>query len=123
MTNILYENLYLANKQLNNNLAIGDTNLNSSNTYGTNLKNKAAVYQLVNLKNRKTYIGSTVDLYRRLYEYLNPLYLKRNLKKGNSKIINALLKYGYSNFGLKILEFVELDENLTISDKKKTNFD
>lgn len=65
MTNILYENLYLANKQLNNNLAIGDNNLNSSNTYGTYLKNKAAVYQLVNLKNRQTYIPIRVREYCR----------------------------------------------------------
>jgi len=123
MTNFLYENLYLAKKQLNNDIALpfglDETSLKNSNTSGTYLKNKAAIYQLIHLKNRKSYIGSTVDLYRRINEYLNPLYLKRNLKKGNSKILNALLKYGYSNFGLKILEFLELDKNATILDRNK----
>jgi hypothetical protein len=79
-------------------------------------KNKAAIYQLINKLNGKTYIGSSINLDRRISEYLNPLYITRNLKKGNSKIMNALLKYGYINFGVKVLEVIEL--NLTQKDIK-----
>lgn len=69
---------------------------------------KTVVYQLVNLVNNKTYVGSSVDLKRRFNEYLNPLYIQRNLKKGNSIVMNALLKYGYTNFGIRILEVCDL---------------
>lgn len=65
----------------------------------------AGVYQLVNLTNNKTYVGSSANLDRRLREYLNPLYIKRNLIKGESYILKALLKYGYTNFGLRVLLF------------------
>lgn len=84
----------------------------------SNFKNKTAVYQLVNLINEKSYVGSTVNLERRISEYLNPLYINRNLKKGNSKIMNALLKYGYINFGLKILESIEFESNQSKSERK-----
>lgn len=78
-----------------------------TNTYF--LKNKPGIYQIINLINGKTYVGSSVNLERRLNEYLNPLYISRNLKKGNSKILKALLKYDYINFEFKILEFIEFE--------------
>jgi len=78
-----------------------------------NLQNKAGIYKLVNLDNGKTYIGSSNNLNRRLKEYLNPAYLKDSLLKGNSYIMTALLKYGTKNFGIIILEFIELNDELT----------
>ena len=60
-----------------------------------NLKSEKGIYQLINLVNGKTYIGSSLNLKRRLKEYLNPLYITRNLHKGNSAILKALLKYGF----------------------------
>lgn len=102
MKNILYKNLHLA---------LVDFKLK---------KNKTGVYQLVNLKNGKTYIGSSNNLYRRIKEYLNPLYITRNLKKGNSAILSAILKYGYINFGIKILEIIEFESNQTKTKIKKT---
>jgi group I intron endonuclease len=101
MKNILYKNLFVAKENLK-----------------LNIKNKKGIYQLVNLISGKSYVGSSVNLNRRLNEYLNPLYLNRNLKKGNSVIINALLKYGYINFGIKILEFIEFEPNLSKSERK-----
>lgn len=80
MNNTIHKNLYLAIKK--------ELKLNQD-------KNKAGIYQLVNLVNLKTYVGSSVNLNRRLNEYLNPLYIARNLKKGNSALLNALLKYGF----------------------------
>lgn len=50
------------------------------------------------------YIGSSVNLRRRFLQYYNVNYLERN----NSMIIcRALLKYGYSNFSLTILEYCD----------------
>jgi hypothetical protein len=88
-------------------------------TLAIQIKKKAGIYQLVNLKNNKTYIGSSNNLYRRLSIYLSPASLNRDLISFNSKIARALLKYGYKNFGIKILEFIELDINLTKKEQKK----
>jgi group I intron endonuclease len=71
------------------------------------LINKPGVYLITNLINGKKYVGSSAIMLRRLKEYLNPLYLERNLEKGNSKLLRALLKYGYSNFEFKVLEMFE----------------
>jgi GIY-YIG catalytic domain/NUMOD1 domain/NUMOD3 motif len=79
-------------------------NIDSSNWF---LINKPGVYLITNLINGKKYIGSSAIMLRRLKEYLNPLYLERNLEKGNSKLLRALLKYGYSNFEFKVLEMFE----------------
>jgi group I intron endonuclease len=54
------------------------------------------------LINGKTYIGSAVDLRRRLGQYFSRGYLKIN---PSIVIYRALLKHGYSNFKLEILEY------------------
>jgi group I intron endonuclease len=53
----------------------------------------------------EAYIGSSVDLGNRLGQYYTIKYLERTLKKGNSIICASLLKNGYSNFSLQILEY------------------
>ena len=50
------------------------------------------------------YIGQSKNLYNRFLNYLNPAYLKRS---PNSRIGRAILKYGYSNFSLTILEYCD----------------
>jgi group I intron endonuclease len=52
----------------------------------------------------KSYVGSAIDLSQRLKNYYNISYLEREIKKNNSMIYKALLKYGYSSFKLDILE-------------------
>jgi group I intron endonuclease len=64
---------------------------------------KAEVYRRVNKANGKTYVGSAVNLSRRLGEYFN----FNQISKGNMSINKALLKYGYSGFKLEILEYCE----------------
>ncbi|BDI12850.1 hypothetical protein (mitochondrion) [Phanerochaete sordida] len=86
------------NKTLQNNLNTDLLNLSL---------NKSGVYLITNLVNGKKYIGSSAVLKRRYNEYSNPEYIARNLKKGNSQILNALIKYGYLNFEFKILETIE----------------
>lgn len=70
------------------------------------VKGKSGIYMWTNKFNGKKYIGSSVNLRRRLLEYYNV----NRLLKTNSMVINvALLKYGYNSFSLTILEFCDLD--------------
>lgn len=55
-------------------------------------------------------MGSSVDLRRRLREYFSISSLNKNK---NLAICRALLKYGYSNFSLEILEYCDPSEVLT----------
>nr|QDG01230.1 GIY-YIG endonuclease [Scytalidium sp.] len=69
-------------------------------------RNKAGVYRWVNLINTKTYIGSSTNLSERFLDY----YQVRVLMKNQTPIHSALLKYGYSNFKLEILEYCKSEE-------------
>ena len=64
-------------------------------------KGKSVVYRWFNKINKKTYVGSTSNLTTRMYKYFSV----KHLLKSNIPINNALLKYGYSNFSLEILEY------------------
>jgi len=74
-------------------------------------KGKAGIYRWVNLISGKTYIGSSVNLGRRLSFYFNYNYIQSS--KSNMLIHRALLKYGYSQFKLEILEYCNKDDLLT----------
>lgn len=64
---------------------------------------KSGVYRWTNKVNGKTYVGSSVLLSRRFLVYYNLI----KIGKSNMLIAKALLKYGYSNFSLEILEYCE----------------
>lgn len=66
-------------------------------------KDKAVIYRWVNKVNGKTYVGSSVNLTARLYKYFSV----QHLNKYKTPIHNALLKYGFNNFSLEILEYCE----------------
>lgn len=70
-------------------------------------RRKSGVYHLINIINSKSYVGSSVDLSRRFRIYYSLNSIERKLNKGLSAIYSALLKYGYSNFSLNILEHCE----------------
>lgn len=72
-------------------------------------KRKCGIYRIKNLTNLKFYIGSSNDLGRRFRIYFNVNQLMRS----NMYIYKAILKYGYSNFSLDIIEYCE--PNLLIS--------
>jgi group I intron endonuclease len=72
-------------------------------------KSKCGVYRITNLTNSKFYIGSSHNLSTRFGVYFNVNQLMRS----NMYIYKAILKYGYSNFSLDILDYCEL--NLLIS--------
>ena len=67
-------------------------------------KGKAGIYCWTLLSANKSYIGSSVNLGRRLRDYLNHNYISHYSRK-NMVINRALLKHGYSNFKLEILEY------------------
>lgn len=68
-------------------------------------RRKSGIYKWTNKLNGKIYIGSSVNLSKRLSNYYN----YNNLIKfqQNMLIHKALLKYGYSNFSLEILEYCD----------------
>ena len=73
---------------------------------------KTGIYMWTNKINGDSYVGSAVNLSRRINNYFSLVFLNKELKKGNSIIYKALLKYGYSNFNLDILEYCLPDEIL-----------
>jgi hypothetical protein len=73
---------------------------------------KTGVYIWENKLNGKRYVGSSVDLSKRFRNYFSVFFLERETKKGNSAINQALLKYGYSNFSLGILEYCSVPEKV-----------
>ena len=71
-----------------------------------NLK-KAGIYRWTNLVSGKCYVGSSTNLSIRFKNYFNVNYLEREVRKNNSRIYRALLKYGYSKFKLDIIEYCD----------------
>src|SRR5437588_488642 len=67
-------------------------------------KNKSGIYMWTNNINKKIYIGSSQNLRKRFRGYFNTNHL---LTYTNMNICKALLKHGYSNFSLTILEYCE----------------
>jgi len=66
---------------------------------------KAGIYMWTHNKSRYRYVGSSVNLGRRFYDYFRKTYLEST--QGRSYTNNALLFYGYSAFRLEILEYCE----------------
>lgn len=74
------------------------------------LNGKSGVYKWTNSVNGKSYVGSSISLQRRIQEYLNPERSLRELKRGESMLYKSLLKYGYQNFTLEIMEVIDTAE-------------
>lgn len=81
------------------------------------LNGKSGIYKWTNNLNGKSYIGSSINLHRRIQEYFNPERSLRELKRGESMMYKSLLKYGYQSFTLEILETVNVD-NLNSTEAK-----
>jgi len=73
-------------------------------------KNKVGIYKWTNKLNNKCYVGSSINLWRRFLNYFNLSYLSN--KKNNLKISRALVKHGYSNFSIEILEYCSVSDLL-----------
>jgi group I intron endonuclease len=70
-------------------------------------RDQSGVYRWVNNLNGKTYVGSGVNLAKRLSSYYNKNELSRNPRP----ILDALLKYGYNNFTCRHGDFRVLSKN------------
>lgn len=68
-------------------------------------KDKSGIYRWNNKVTNKSYVGSSIALSRRFSCYYSLAFIK----KKKSIIHKALLKYGYSNFSLDILEYCEIN--------------
>lgn len=71
-------------------------------------RKKAGVYLWINKINGNKYVGSSINISVRRYTY----YSLRSLAKSNRPIDRALLKHGFSNFSLEILEYCTVDNVL-----------
>jgi group I intron endonuclease len=78
--------------------------INKSNIILDN-KRKWGIYRITNLTGSKFYIGSSANLSTRFRVYFNINQLMRS----NMYIYKAILKYGYSNFSVDILEYCKLN--------------
>jgi len=72
-------------------------------------ENKSGIYKWTNKITNDIYIGQSIDLAKRFRKYFNISYLKN---RETLVISRALIKYGYSNFSLDILEYCNV-ANLT----------
>jgi len=66
-------------------------------------REKSGIYRWVNNINGKTYIGRSINIKRRLFNY----YSLKFANKFKMIINKALFKYGHSNFSFEILEYCE----------------
>ena len=79
-------------------------------------KHKSGIYIWKNKINGKRYIGSAVDLSKRLKFYYSNSSMEALLKKSKSLICSAILKHGCYNFSLEILEYCEPEKCLERED-------
>ena len=78
-----------------------ENTLLSKNSILSENKKKSGVYRWVNKLNSNTYVGSGLDLSKRIGDY----YKKSELNRNSRPIKDALLKHGHRNFTLEILEY------------------
>jgi len=72
-------------------------------------KSKSGVYQFINLLTGESYVGSSINLSSRLRQYYTYSFIS-SPARGKSIIFSSILKYGYSNFSLIILEYCEMKD-------------
>lgn len=70
-------------------------------------KNKSGIYRWTNKLTNDIYIGQSMNLANRFIKYFNLSYLKN---RESLVISRALIKYGYSNFSLEILEYCDITD-------------
>jgi group I intron endonuclease len=72
-------------------------------------KGKSGIYMITNKLTNEKYIGQSIDLSNRFKHYFNLSYIK---SKDSFRISRALIKYGYLNFSVTILEYCDKSELL-----------
>lgn len=82
-------------------------------------KGKSGIYMWTNLITGKFYIGSSIDLGRRLRMYYSLKTLRKALLFSKSNIYKAILKHSYYNFKLEILEYITFPIGMSTKEKKQ----
>lgn len=72
-------------------------------------KDKAGIYQFTNLLTGDSYIGSSTNLSKRFRQYYNYNFISSPVRS-KSIIYSSILRNGYSNFSLTILEYCEIKD-------------
>jgi group I intron endonuclease len=72
-------------------------------------KGKSGIYMITNKLTNDRYIGQSIDISKRFKNYFSLSYIK---SKDSLRINKALIKYGYSNFSLTILEYCDKSDLL-----------
>ena len=72
-------------------------------------KGKSGIYMFTNKITGDIYVGQSIDISNRFKHYFNISYLK---SKDGLRITRAILKYGYSNFSITILEYCDISDLL-----------
>lgn len=67
-------------------------------------KNRTGIYQWTHNESGKIYVGSAINLSKRLFAY----YSKSNITNKKSYIYNALFLHSHSSFNLTILEYIDI---------------
>jgi len=67
-------------------------------------KGKAGIYQWKHKESNKMYVGSAVDLSKRLSKY----YSTSELKRIDNYICRAIIHHTHSSFSLLILEYIDI---------------
>lgn len=70
-------------------------------------KNKSGIYKWTNKITKDIYVGQPIDLAKRFIKYFN-INLSSLKNRETLVISRALIKYGYSNFSLEILEYCDI---------------
>lgn len=71
-------------------------------------RGRAGIYRWVHIESGKSYVGSAKNFSTRFKQYFN--YNHLTAPKRNMTIYKALLKYGYAEFRLEILEYCSSDK-------------
>jgi group I intron endonuclease len=105
--------IIINNKSFTPVITYNNTDIEKSKIFSDN-KGKAGIYLWTHKESNKTYVGSAVDLSKRLTTYYSP----KGLKRTDSYIARALLVHTYSAFSLSILEFIDIT-NLSKEEARK----
>lgn len=80
------------------------------------LRRKAGIYVFINNKTNQLYVGSSINLTKRMVSYY---YYYNSDRPSQLAIIRAMKKYGLDNFSLGIKEFCDGDPKICIDLEQK----
>lgn len=74
------------------------------------LPKSSGIYKITNLKNGHVYIGQSINIFNRIMYHHKIEYKNINSRCYNTRLYQALRKYGLENFEVSVLELCDSDE-------------